>query len=457
MSPDEFRFHARPTSGWINDPNGLIQYGDRYHVFFQYNPESPRWGSIHWGHQSSADLESWREHPIALFPDQEYDADGCWSGCAVESGTGGVIAFYTGVRQTDAQWVQSICAATSEGDLDDWVKVPSNPVVMPPADLQLVGFRDPFVWRTAVGWSMIVGSGLQGHGGCILRYDSEDLLDWQFGGLFLSEADLPKGDLWLGTMWECPQLIVTDNGHALVLSIHDADRLLYTVGVVGDLENGRFLPIGYSVLDHGHDYYAPAVMRDQEGRWLSWGWAQEARTPSEVDQSGWAGLLTVPRELALEPDELRIRQTLVRELTDSGMARGSALPQVIPHQGAELDVAVGAEPALIRLGIAGKRASQVVIRLIDDEDTAQLVMVWDRYRHCLIVDREPSTQSIRGATTMPVDSSDDLDLTIVVDRTIVEIFTGEGRAATERVYGVPAAIQLTAMAWPAELSELEIR
>ncbi|MBO9705839.1 MAG: glycoside hydrolase family 32 protein, partial [Arthrobacter sp.] len=42
--PDPYfpRLHPRPAQGWLNDPNGVSHVNGRYHVFFQYNPESAR-------------------------------------------------------------------------------------------------------------------------------------------------------------------------------------------------------------------------------------------------------------------------------------------------------------------------------------------------------------------------------------------------------------------------------
>ena len=34
-------FHLAPVTGWLNDPNGLCQIGDEYHVFYQYGPFDP--------------------------------------------------------------------------------------------------------------------------------------------------------------------------------------------------------------------------------------------------------------------------------------------------------------------------------------------------------------------------------------------------------------------------------
>ena len=31
-------FHATPTIGWMNDPNGFSLYRGEYHLFYQYHP-----------------------------------------------------------------------------------------------------------------------------------------------------------------------------------------------------------------------------------------------------------------------------------------------------------------------------------------------------------------------------------------------------------------------------------
>ena len=55
MAADQQRptYHFLPPSNWINDPHGLIEWNGRYHLFYQYNPNGPFHGSIHWGHADS--------------------------------------------------------------------------------------------------------------------------------------------------------------------------------------------------------------------------------------------------------------------------------------------------------------------------------------------------------------------------------------------------------------------
>ena len=40
-------FHLTPAVGWMNDPNGFSYYGGEYHLFYQYNPYSTHWDTMH--------------------------------------------------------------------------------------------------------------------------------------------------------------------------------------------------------------------------------------------------------------------------------------------------------------------------------------------------------------------------------------------------------------------------
>ena len=41
------RYHFMSQTGWLNDPNGVIYYRGKYHVFFQNNPYYGLWDYIH--------------------------------------------------------------------------------------------------------------------------------------------------------------------------------------------------------------------------------------------------------------------------------------------------------------------------------------------------------------------------------------------------------------------------
>ena len=71
-------FHLSPRVGWMNDPNGFSFYKGEYHLFYQYNPYSSHWDTMHWGHAVSSDLLNWKYLPAALAPDTAADRDGCF-------------------------------------------------------------------------------------------------------------------------------------------------------------------------------------------------------------------------------------------------------------------------------------------------------------------------------------------------------------------------------------------
>lgn len=64
-------FHFTPKRGWMNDPNGMFFKDGYYHLYFQHYPDGNTWGPMHWGHAISTDMITWKEMPIALYPDEK--------------------------------------------------------------------------------------------------------------------------------------------------------------------------------------------------------------------------------------------------------------------------------------------------------------------------------------------------------------------------------------------------
>mgnify|MGYP000856576631 FL=1 len=63
------QIHFTPEKNWVNDPNGMVYYKGKYHLFFQHSPNSSVWSDISWGHATSNDLVHWERKPIAIYPD----------------------------------------------------------------------------------------------------------------------------------------------------------------------------------------------------------------------------------------------------------------------------------------------------------------------------------------------------------------------------------------------------
>ncbi|MBN2224102.1 MAG: glycoside hydrolase family 32 protein [Deltaproteobacteria bacterium] len=190
-------FHFTAQKNWVNDPNGLVYYDGRFHLFYQYNPFGSRWGHMHWGHAESADLVGWRHLPIALSPDR---LGTIFSGSVVvdhqntcglfPTRQGGVAAIFTYFK-----WgLQRQGLATSRDGGVTWEKYAGNPVIKNPL---LIHFRDPKVFfHSQTGrWVMVIAAGDR-----VRFYSSGDLLDWKCTGSF------GKGYGAHGGVWECPDL-----------------------------------------------------------------------------------------------------------------------------------------------------------------------------------------------------------------------------------------------------------
>ena len=80
------KYHFSYKKGWLGNPCGLVLFKNRYHLFFLCNPNSHRFGPMHWGHAVSDDLITWEELPLAIAPDMPYEnGSGCMSGSAIVS------------------------------------------------------------------------------------------------------------------------------------------------------------------------------------------------------------------------------------------------------------------------------------------------------------------------------------------------------------------------------------
>ncbi|MEV6104256.1 glycoside hydrolase family 32 protein [Streptomyces sp. NPDC051940] len=425
--------HLRPPRGWVNDPNGLVFHDGRYHVFFQHNPHSAWHAAMHWGHYASTDLLRWEELPIALSPTPGGDdRDGVWSGNAVSYG-GELIAFYSARR--DDRWYQPVTAARSR-DGRTFTKDPGLLIPDPPAGLTM--FRDPYVWRDGERWRMLVGAALEDGRGAAVQYSSADLRTWTYQGVFLARAPEPlPGGADTEEGWECAQYAPFGDGRGAVLvSAWDPARgAQCTAAWTGREEGGVFsarLPA--QRLDHGPDFYAPALLHAPDGRLLMWAWSWEARDEAYVgapsawtDAVGWAGMLTLPRELSLGADG-RLRQQPARELK---ALRG---PERIRTAGS----------GTTELGAVGRAAELAVhldgdagLRVVTSADgTEYLEVRRDPVTGEVVVDRTHASldaRAKRGAWRMPGGSG---ELRVLLDHSVAEVFTVDGEALTVRFYPV---------------------
>lgn len=290
-------FHFTATSGWINDPHGITYRDGEYHAFFQYVPDRTDWApNCHWGHARGADLLSLQELPVAIAPG---DGDGgIWTGSLVTDADGWTRIFYTSTS-TPNFGIGRIRVATP--DDEGWISWTKGAFVADaPHNLDLIAYRDPFLREDPDGWRMFVGAAGADGTAMALSYRSDDMATWEYEGVALSRSTSETADVWMGALWECPQIFDLDGRAVMVSSVWDDDVLHYAGYAVGSYADGRFIATRWGRLTYGDSYYAPSLFRDAEGRACLSFWMRGIAD----EPAGWASAHSVPYVLTLDGDTL---------------------------------------------------------------------------------------------------------------------------------------------------------
>lgn len=403
-------FHFTSKRGWINDPNGLMYYAGKYHLFFQHNPYGVRLGNMHWGHAVSTDLVHWKELPIALYPRGEEDFPFSGSGVVDHENTSGwgnsgrpamVIAFTSAGRGE--------CIAYSQDEGATWKEFESNPVIKHNG-------RDPrLLWHPQTRqWVMAVYSERPG----------ADAATPRRGIAFHTSADLKswRERSWIEGYYECPDLF------ALPVD-GDANRTKWVLSCapgyycIGEFDGSRFIPEGPRLPGPaGGDsnaqgmlappfpllYAAQSFSHHPEGHRVQMAW-------SRVEAAGapFTQLMSFPTTLSLrttsdgvrlcrEPVEaIRSLRTHTYDLSATALTASALLTEL---KGDAWDI-----EAVIRVGTV----SPLLMSIGGDEYVYH-----------------PASQMLsgpKGGMLIPL-SDGRLQLRILVDRTTVEVFGDRGQA-----------------------------
>ena len=424
-------FHYTSEAGWINDPNGFSRYKGQYHLFAQHNPYDSKWGPMHWSHGVSNDLITWEHRPVAIAPEEDYELKlGCFSGTAIEH-EGKHILMYTSCKWSEEAPIAEQEQCVAIGDGTTYEKLPQNPVMGAkhlPEFAKTSDFRDPkIIRRDGMFYALMGAQVIADRIGTMLLYKSEDLINWEYVG----ETYRGPKDGSMGIVFECPDLFSIGDKDIILTSPIEMDRqgykynnissALYLVGKM-DFETGHFELDYYDEIDTGFDYYAPQTTEDENGNRVLVAWAQMWERNFITDQlgHGWAGAMSLPRELDLKDGRLYQKPIEALKNYESDESTDvKALSQT--HYRLTLDVTLEKEKAF-ELELLKTTAGAFKISY----DTEKHELVIDRSKSHFKLDRHFREDGINNVRKLEMKEAKTLKLDIVVDSSLVEIFINDG-------------------------------
>lgn len=269
------QFHFTARRNWLNDPNGLVFFDGKYHLFFQHNPSGIEWGNMTWGHAVSDDLVHWRQLEDAIRPDK---LGTIFSGSAVVDwkNTAGfqtgydpaLVAMYTAAGGTspDSQGVKfTQCLAFSNDRGQTWTKYDGNPVVPHIAGDN----RDPkVIWHEPTQlWVMALYLDKND----FALFNSPDLKTWER----IDDLTVP-GSIECPDFFELP--VVGKSG--------ESKWIFWTangVYLVGEFDGRDFKPEGEPQrFEHGGNSFAAQTYSDvpaKDGRRIQIAWMRGGKYP----------------------------------------------------------------------------------------------------------------------------------------------------------------------------------
>ncbi|MCA9236827.1 MAG: glycoside hydrolase family 32 protein [Planctomycetales bacterium] len=296
------QFHFTACQGWLNDPNGMVYDGEKYHLFFQHNPLAPVWGNMTWGHATSPDMIHWTQQAHALLPYRvDRRAGTIFSGTAVVDFNNSLgvqrgdqktlCAFFTFAAAP--KFYQAMAYSTDGGAT--WTYWNEGRAVVENQGFD-DGERDPKVFWHEPSRRWVIALWVQQHPGRVRFFTSEDLVHWQHAS-----------DLMRDWAFECMDVVflpVDGQGPAKAV-IYDAS-FDYEVGTFDGREfhaqHGPYRAGG------GNFYAAQTFNQNRDGRAVQISWMRGGPNAAELYGVPFNQQMSFPCELTLRTvgDEVRL-------------------------------------------------------------------------------------------------------------------------------------------------------
>ncbi|MEC0281600.1 levanbiose-producing levanase [Terribacillus saccharophilus] len=438
-------FHFSSPDKWKNDPQQPIYYQGKYHYYYLYNKDYPEGNGTEWRHATSEDLIHWEDHGVAI-PKYTTENGDPWTGSVVHDknntagfGEDALIAIVTQPTGKSGRQEQYLWYSTDGGNT--FKQESEEPVLANPGTED---FRDPkVIWNDEKNnWIMLLAEGDK-----IGFYESADLKTWTFTGDFQTDG--------IGVL-ECPdlfQLRAPDGAVKYVLGMSangegKGEPKTYAYWT-GDFDGTTFTPDEENPkwLDYGFDWYGGVTFEDglsedeQAKRYaLAWmnNWSYADQTPS-MKYDGFNGTDSIVREITLqqEGDGYYLASQPIAELDQLFQSADTVENIELQNETKALDIS--AETYRLDADISWTESPNVGLRLRESKDHSRHLDVGiaaaDGYSY---VNRShisnPDQEGVYQESKAPFDTEKKLaHLTILVDKTSVEVFVNDGEVVHSNV------------------------
>ena len=407
------KFHLEMPKGLVNDPNGLCYHQGKYQIFFQWNPFGCEHKHKHWTYTQTTDFINYTKPQIALAPVDKFDKDGCYSGSA-RSKNNKLEIIYTANLKDEQNIRYPRQVLVKQDDNGEFIKEKIIIDTVPKG--YTTHFRDPYIFTKSNRSFIILGAQRENLTGCALIYEEIDE-NWIFRG----ELKTQLTDF--GYMWECPNLFTIDDKDILVFcpQVLKAQKYqyqnLYQAGyLIGQFnpDTLEFTHGEFHEFDMGFDFYAPQVLV-HENRHILIGWVgmPDKLQDYPTINDGWVHSLTLPRELILKNDKLYQRP--ISELNELNQ---NATTKINTDK-----ISLSANKKLeISIPLKDISSWQGKLKFNDE----YILLTYDKNTSVFAIDRNQLKLGGKGIRQFLVKAQDELNLSIYIDNSIIELYLQDG-------------------------------
>lgn len=432
-SPAQLRYHIRPASGLLNDPNGFSYFNGEWNVFYQAFPFGAVHGLKSWYRLKSTDLVHWQPVGLTVFPDTKMESHGAYSGSARAIGDQ-LFLMYTGNhRDADDQRIPYQVGAwlSKDGSLEKL----TQPLIEKPAEYS-EHFRDPQLMKHDGHYYALIGAQTTDKQGRMVLFEAPAVTGpWTK----VNEVQGLRDDL--GYMVECPNLVDVDGVPTLIfcpqgmakdeLDYQNIYPNVYQQGADFDWATATLTGAQpMANLDEGFDVYASQAFNAPDGTAYLISWVGLPDLSYPTDEENWANCLSQVKELHQVNGHL-VQQPVaaMKSLRQAAHDFSGEITTIAPDAGQQMEV---------ELDIAAGQTGTLHLAASDDL-THSIQLHFDTEAGKLVVDRTTAGQPVAtdyGTTReIAVAAGEALHLRIFLDHSLAEIFVNHGeQVATLRYF-----------------------